>query len=94
MKEEDHKLDLLVLAVPTSISSSSPDKAVASSSLTLFDDLRQYEELLQRVAAALQITLQKDQDTQQKVLQPSGPNWVALPVNEAIMEPVEWYDMC
>lgn len=73
------------------MSSSLPDEAISSSSASLPEDHRQYQELLQRVAIELQIPLQEFHDMQYKlmdILQPTGTSQVGLPVNEAIMEPV------
>lgn len=57
---------------------------------------RQYPELLQRLASDLQILLGEVQNLQHwllDVLQLEGPSKVALPINEAILEPerVVWH---
>ncbi|EMP41002.1 Protein phosphatase 1 regulatory subunit 12B [Chelonia mydas] len=57
------------------MSSSLPDEAISSSSASLPEDHRQYQELLQRVAIELQIPLQEFHDVQYKlmdILQPTG----------------------
>lgn len=79
MQEEDDEPDQVV---PTSISSSSPDEAIAPYSPFLPDDHRQYQQLLQRVAAELQIPLEDVQDTQHKlldILQPPQTQSGSLP---------------
>lgn len=69
------------------VSSSLPEEAVSTSSLSLPEYHRQYQELLQRVAAELEVPLEEVSDRQCRlldILQPSGPSTVAFSVNKAL----------
>ncbi|KAG6933910.1 complement C3-like, partial [Chelydra serpentina] len=56
------------------------------------DDFKQFQELFKRVALSQDIPLEKVQETQHrllKILQPSAPSKIALPINEALLEPAD-----
>lgn len=72
--------------------SSSPDEVLIPPSLSAPDDQKQYQDLLQQVAAAFSLTVEQVKDPQNQlldILQLPGPSLTALPIHEAILQPVQ-----
>ncbi|EMP24347.1 hypothetical protein UY3_18585 [Chelonia mydas] len=56
------------------------------------NDFKQFQELFKRVAISQDIPLEDVRETQHrllKILQPSVPSKIALPINEALLEPAD-----
>ncbi|CAM2097689.1 unnamed protein product [Caretta caretta] len=77
---------------PTPDSPSAPDGALFPPPSQNMDDCKQFQELFKRVALSQVIPLEEVQETQHrllKMLQPSAPSKIALPINKALLEPAD-----
>ncbi|EMP27626.1 hypothetical protein UY3_15272 [Chelonia mydas] len=77
---------------PTPNSPSAPDRAFMPLPPQNVDDFKQFQELFKRVALSQDIPLEEVQETQHrlfKILQPSVPSKIVLPINEALIEPAD-----
>ncbi|CAM2106705.1 unnamed protein product [Caretta caretta] len=75
---------------PTSNSPSAPDGALSPTPPQNVDNCKQFQELFKRVALSHDIPLEGIQETQHKllrILQPSAPSKIVVPINEALLEP-------
>ncbi|EMP36978.1 Integrin alpha-8 [Chelonia mydas] len=73
-------------------SPSAPDTALSPPPPQNVNDCKQFQEFFKRVALSQDIPLEEVQETQHKllrILQPSAPSKIALPINEALLEPAD-----